>query len=214
MTPQERHHLTHFLKQLGAAGLPEKNVEADAMIRDAFADQPNAAYLLVQRNMLLEQALNNAKAQIAALQRQLEESREMARNNQPISNPWGHTQFPAPVANPVPGAGDYQMPRAIPATNRAGDGPGFLGNIASTAAGVVAGSFLFQGIENLLGHHSPGVPSAMHPTNEFPTEQTIINNYYGSDADQSWTPQDSGNSFLSGYDGNFMQGEGDDSNWV
>jgi hypothetical protein len=29
-----------------------------------------------------------------------------------------------------------------------------LGNIATTAAGVVAGSFLFQGIEHLMGNHN------------------------------------------------------------
>ena len=30
-----------------------------------------------------------------------------------------------------------------------------LGNIATTAAGVVAGSFLFQGIQGHMGHHNP-----------------------------------------------------------
>jgi hypothetical protein len=29
-----------------------------------------------------------------------------------------------------------------------------LGNVATTAAGVVAGSFLFQGIQGLMGHHN------------------------------------------------------------
>ena len=28
-------------------------------------------------------------------------------------------------------------------------------NLATTAAGVVAGSFLYQGIQNLMGHYSP-----------------------------------------------------------
>ena len=28
-----------------------------------------------------------------------------------------------------------------------------LGNVATTAAGVVAGAFLFQGIQGLMGHH-------------------------------------------------------------
>jgi hypothetical protein len=31
-----------------------------------------------------------------------------------------------------------------------------LGNLATTAAGVVAGSFLYQGIQNLMGHHGAG----------------------------------------------------------
>jgi hypothetical protein len=34
---------------------------------------------------------------------------------------------------------------------------GFLGQAAATAAGVAGGAFLFQGLENLLGHHDlPG----------------------------------------------------------
>ena len=40
------------------------------MIQKALAQQPDAPYLLVQRAMLLEQALNQAKAQIAQLQGQ------------------------------------------------------------------------------------------------------------------------------------------------
>jgi hypothetical protein len=31
-----------------------------------------------------------------------------------------------------------------------------LGNLATTAAGVVAGSFLYQGIQNMMGHHNTG----------------------------------------------------------
>ena len=31
-----------------------------------------------------------------------------------------------------------------------------MANLATTAAGVVAGSFLYQGIQNLMGHHNPG----------------------------------------------------------
>ena len=50
-------------------------------------------------------------------------------------------QGPVPVAAPVaPAASSW--------------GSGILGTVATTAAGVVAGSFLYQGIGNLMGHHN------------------------------------------------------------
>jgi hypothetical protein len=55
----------------------------------------------------------------------------------------------------------------------------FLGQAATTAAGVAAGAFLFQGIESLMGHHGYGSPyqdmayqDAMRP------ENVTINEYY------------------------------------
>jgi hypothetical protein len=38
-------------------------------------------------------------------------------------------------------------------------GSGMMANLATTAAGVVAGSFLYQGIQNLMGHHNTGFGS-------------------------------------------------------
>ena len=181
MNPQEREQLQLFLKQLTQANIAQKDSEAEQFIKQAVNQQPDAHYLLVQRAMLLEQAVNNANRQIADLQRQLQ--------NQPNQNtgflnqdPWAQPNTPNP----------YQPPRYAPPVAAAPNasflsGSGFLGSVASTAAGVVAGSFLFQGIENLLGHHGGGNSwqnSALggHDAGEQISEQTIINNYYGDDA--------------------------------
>ena len=217
MNPQERDQLTLFLNQLKEVGSVVKDAEADRLIRETVAKQPDAAYLLVQRAMLVEQALNVAKSKIAELQ----SGQAGGRNSGFLGggNPWA--QSLGGSSDGVPGAGSYQIPRSAPAplpSNSwlSGGGGSFLGNVASTAAGVVAGDFLFQGIENLLGHHSSS-PSIWGDANHEPVEQTIINNYYDSPNDNGlagnddWPfSNDSGN-FLSDDDD---QDSGDDSSWV
>lgn len=74
MNPQERDQLNLFLKQLAEARVGAKDAEAAQLIADSVAKHPDAAYLLVQRAMLLEQALNSAKSQIADLQQRLQTS--------------------------------------------------------------------------------------------------------------------------------------------
>ena len=173
MSPNEREQLQHFLNQLKQAKLENKDHEANQLISEAVSHQTDAAYLLVQRSLLLEQALNNANVQISEFQKQQSSQSHSFLEN----DPWSQTasqntryQAPRPVAPPVAN------------TSWLG-GSGLLGNVASTAAGVVAGSFLFQGIESLMGHHNYGGwqnnPSGF---GEHLNEQTIVNNYYGDDA--------------------------------
>ena len=174
MSPNEREQLQHFLHQLKLAKLISKDNDANEMILETIAHQPEAAYLLVQRCLLLEQALNNAKTQISELQKN-----QITPTNSFLGNdPWAQASAPTP---------NYQAPRpatAAIATNNSGfGGSSFLGSVASTAAGVVAGSFLFQGIENLMGHHSNGGwQNNSGGFGEQLSEQTIVNNYYGDDA--------------------------------
>ncbi len=227
MTPQERDQLTQFLKQLGEARVGDKNTDADALIRETVAKQPDAAYLLVQRAMLVEQALNTAKGQIAQLQSQLQGSQTSNRNTGFLGggNPWAQSPENPAVSASVPGAGNYQIPRAAPVASAApasGGGVGsFLGSMATTAAGVVAGSFLFQGIENLLGHHPSPSSSWGDLGGEHVSEQTIINNYYdtppGSELarndDWSQSDDDAGD-FLAGNDSDPIFDNSDDSSWA
>lgn len=217
MNPQERDQLTQFLKPLSEFKLTSKDPEAEALIAQTVARQPDAAYLLVQRAMLQDQALNAAKAQIAELQNQLQNAPQRGGFLQ--NDPWAQ---PAAGAG-VPGAGSYQPSRAAAMPSQAGTfggGSSFLGNIATTAAGVVAGSFLFQGIESLLGHHGGGLGGSAwgghNGGSELAPEQTVINNYYGDDAIQTAQADDSRNDFLvsndSGYDADAV--DDSDSDWI
>jgi hypothetical protein len=228
MNPQEREFLTQFLKQLAEAKVGEKNPEADAMIRETVAKQPDAAYLLAQRAMLVEQALNTAKAQIAQLQSQLQAQPQPHSNTGFLSggNPWAQTGDVGLGAAGVPGAGSYQMPRGGPAfaANTApapasGGGVGsFLGSMATTAAGVVAGGFLFQGIENLIGGHHGAASSAWGGSpGETVSEQTVINNYYGAGSNETPADREDEAGFLAGNEASDPlsdDGGDDDSSWI
>jgi hypothetical protein len=179
MSPQENQLLQDFLNQLVQVRGVARDPEADAMIRQAVSSQPDAAYLLVQRALLQEQALNNAKAQIAALQQQVSSSQRAGGNAAPSflndASAWGNNARSAPLnayGNPLPSspaqaAGPAaqqaaQQPAGIPQAVAARPSPfgggSFLGTMAATAAGVAGGAFLFQGIGNLMGHHNnPGM---------------------------------------------------------
>src|SRR4051794_22245298 len=70
MTAQETELLKTFLAQLAQARVSAKDPEAQTMIGRAVAQQPDAAYLLVQRALLLERALQQAKSQLSWLHQQ------------------------------------------------------------------------------------------------------------------------------------------------
>ncbi|MEW6038733.1 MAG: DUF2076 domain-containing protein [Pseudomonadota bacterium] len=208
MNTEERQVLERFLYRLTDIKGIDKDPEADRLIQDAVARQPDAAYLLIQRNLLLEKALENAKARVDELQRQ------PAPVNRGGGDPWARTGRPAGRAWDAAPPGYRQS--AAPAPQQSGM-PSFLGNIASTAAGVVAGSFLFQGIESLMhgGQHDSWGGSA----GERVTENTTVNNYYGSDQapapdDQDgWSNQD--DSFLdTGYDFPDDDTGSDEGSWI
>jgi len=149
MTLQEKELLTQFLQQLASAQAGRKDAEAEALIKETVARQPDAAYLLVQRALQLEQLLQASQEQVKTLEAQAEQGATGSTGrflNDP--NAWG-SRAGAGSRQPIPGQ------RAAPATaaraERGGSwSSGLFGNIASTAAGVVAGSFLFQGIQGLM----------------------------------------------------------------
>ena len=169
MTNQEREQLTELLQQLTQARLAQKDGEADNLIRDACSRQPDAAYLLALKVMLMDHALQNSQAQIAQLQGELEQARNQTGGPTGGSgsfldpNAWGNSavsrsgpppQAPQYPTNPASTLAPAPAPVAAPAVSSWGGGS-MLGNIATTAAGVVAGSFLFQRIEHLLGNRNP-----------------------------------------------------------
>lgn len=199
MSPQEMQTLENFLNQLTQAQAGVKDPQADALIANAVAKQPDAAYLLVQRALLLEQALSAAKSQIATLQNQLQaaQAAQTAGSNSFLdpANAWGNSAASRPVAPPpattpvaaAPMPVQYPNPPATPPRSGflSGGWGSTLGNIATTAAGVAGGAFLFQGIENLLHHNSGsgggGFFSPSSAAGLIPAETTIVNNYYESD---------------------------------
>jgi len=183
MNPQEYEALRSLLSQLVETHGVNMDPEADLLIREAVARQPEATYLLVQRTLLLGAALDEARRRIAAL--------SMPRQGSTSDPLWGFTSPPeaiiaaAALTPPRLNSGvALASPPSAPATVSSAPGssgaavPSFLGQAAATAAGVAGGAFLFQGIEDLLGHR--GGELSAHDT-ALPAEDVTINNYYGSE---------------------------------
>jgi hypothetical protein len=210
MNVQERDLLNQLLKQLAEVKLTEKDAEAETLIRDVATKQPDATYLLAQRVLLLEHALNVAKVRNDELQAQLQTNQSGQKGGFLGNDPWAqqavnsNRQAPQYVAQP--------QPQTQPAGGIFGGGSGFLGNVATTAAGVVAGSFLFQGIENMMGHHSSGF--GQQSFGEPFAENTVVNNYYGDDAGQLASNDNDSDAFLANDDSDSYQDDSVDSDWT
>ena len=172
MNLQEQEQLTAFLQQLDKAQAGYKDAQAQAMIAAVFARQPDAAYLVVQRALLLEVACTNADAQIAQLKDQLARAQTPAVPAPGFldATTWGRQEALVPVrpaaaaAMAPPLASMAAAAPAGPVAARGFQAPGFLSSMAGTAAGVAAGAFLFQGISHLVdgSRHAPA--SSAHPS--------------------------------------------------
>lgn len=214
MSPQETQSLQDFLNQLIQVRGIGKDAQAEAMIAAAVAQQPDAAYLLVQRALLMDQALATSKAQIASLQSQVQALQSGAAPAHGFldSNAWGNAPAapirsnPTPAYTSAPGqtAPQYQAapaPTPSPSPGFFGGGMGsMLGTVAATAAGVAGGAFLFQGIEHLMNGgsgsglmHQNGLSAPVENV-----ENTTVNNYYGGDTDKGRA--DSGSDMASSND--------------
>ncbi len=200
MNLPEREQLNLFLQQLTQVQASQKDAEADALIREACTRQPDAGYLLVQRAMQLEHALQTMKGRFDQVQAELERARAGAPSSfMNDANAWGKPVATSVTSAPAASAvGMATLPRAqapAPAAGAASSwGSGILGTVATTAAGVVAGSFLFHGIQNLMGQHG-GAGGATAAANTVPpvADNTVINNYYdGSGADEAIAVADAG----------------------
>jgi hypothetical protein len=82
---------------------------------------------------------------------------------------------------------------------------GFLGNAATTAAGVAGGAFLVQGLEGLFGHHPGGFLGESAPAET--VENVTVNDYSGD-------TESSGSASADDSDGLDDDDFNDDSSWT
>jgi hypothetical protein len=219
MTPQENDLITTLLARLKNAGGQPKDPEAEALIRRAMTEQPDAPYYLVQTVLIQDLSLHTAEQRIADLEKQLADAQQAARptatsflgglfgshspapaaSSNPPAGPW--TRAPqvaaAPPAQQPYGQGGYTQPGGQPMPagggfmgGGMGGGGGFLQSAAATAAGVAGGALLFQGISSLFGNHYAGglMGAGMTPG----LGESVVNNYYGSDAGSDFSGGDAG----------------------
>jgi uncharacterized protein len=204
MTPQEKDLITTLLTRLKSAEAQAKDPEAEALIRQAMAEQPDAPYFLAQTVLIQDISLHHAQNRIAGLEKELAEAQQAQKpapsflgglfgrseppaapsaGSVPPSGPWTHAAAPPPPPyGPSPGPG-YAQPGSSPmAGGLLGGGMGgggFLRSAAATAAGVAGGALLFEGIRSLFGHGAGGIIGNQGATPGL--GETVINNYYGSD---------------------------------
>jgi hypothetical protein len=209
MTPQETELITTLLARLKTAGGQPKDPEADALIRQAMAEQPDAPYYLVQTVLIQDLSLHNAQSRIADLEKQLADAQQAAKptvtsflgglfgsrppapaaGGAPAAGPW--TRAPQVAAAPPPqpyGQPGYAQPGygqpmqaggGFMGGGMGGGGGGFLRSAAATAAGVAGGALLFEGISSLFGNHYAGGLMGGGMTPGL--GESVVNNYYGSD---------------------------------
>jgi hypothetical protein len=203
MTPQERDLVTALLDRLKQQGNQPKDAEADALIRRAMAEQPDAAYYLAQTVLIQDMALRNAESRIAELERRLAEAKAAPEPQQPQSFLGSADRGSVPSAGvwtrstqgsaPATAAPAWNQPGSVPPSGAApsimpGAGSGFLRQAATTAAGIAGGALLFQGIQSLFGpHYGGGFLSGM-PTQ--PGISETVNNYYGDQSAPGVTQAD------------------------
>ncbi len=210
MTPQERDLITHLLSRLGQAGGQPKDPEADALIRQAVAAQPDAPYYLVQTVLIQDMALSQAQSRIHELEQQLAASRPAPSqptsflgglfgggSSAPAAGPWSR---PAPVApaqatpqwqgqpgqaQPWQGQPAYGQPGYGQSMGMSGPMMGMGGGSsflrsAATTAAGIAGGALL--FEGIQSMFGAHAGGILAGTSMQPgLSETVINNYYGSD---------------------------------
>ena len=205
MTPQEEQLLNSLIDRLNQTALQEKDPDAEALLKERLAGNPDALYMLAQTVLVQNIALDQARAQVSQLQQQLQQQRPqpahttsflgrlLGERDEPPPPPRqpapamqqqapapGYQQVPPQYAPPAPqyGQPQYQQPQYVPV----GGQPSFLSGALQTAAGVAAGALAFEGVESILhgfghGGYGWGGPGYMGGGfGERPVE--VINNYY------------------------------------
>lgn len=200
MNATERDQLQQFLSALRQTRADPKDLTADDLIREAVRSQADAPYLLVQRAMGLSLALDAAQSRIQQLEaqcaQQLDQLAQLQRNLAATAlaptasgswissaQTWGRgAETPAqhrPSLDAAPATARFASsppaaarPAAMPAPTPASAwGGGMMAQMATTAAGVVAGGLLFQGVQSLMGGpQTSGESNAASPLSNAPDE--------------------------------------------
>jgi hypothetical protein len=174
----------------------DKDAEADALISQRIAAQPDSVYLLTQAVLLQQEALKNAQQRIADLEAQ--QARQARPRGGLFSGLFGG----------APQYGGRRTPYYQPYYQQPGYGAGgssFLGQAASTAVGVAGGMLLFEGLTDLFD-------GGVGDTQAF--EQGYDQGYdqgfdQGQDAGTGADDADYGNDYNTDFDGGGDFGGGD-----
>ena len=192
MTTHEQQLLESLLDRIANTPTPQRDPQAEALIRERIGTRPDALYILTQTVLITDIALKQANARIQELQQQLQSHGEPQHTSflgrvfgtSPASQP---NQPTAPQSQHLPPTPQYAQPQYSPPQGYApspqpAGGSSFLRSAATTATGVAAGALAFEGIESLL-HPQHGFGGGFGEGGGFlggTNNETVINNYYDS----------------------------------
>lgn len=164
LNPEDRRAIEGLFDRLAEAEqrAPQRDRDAEDMIRTAIGRLPNAPYYMAQTIVVQQQGLEAAEARINELEAKLRE-REQPRQR----SPWDR------------GADDGYDPRQQRGFGGGFGGGGFLGGAMQTALGVAGGVLLGSAIGSLFG------AGAAHAADGNANDQ-------GNDADQQDQGNDTG----------------------
>jgi hypothetical protein len=172
MTPQEQQLVDELFDRLAQVENNPRDPDAERVIANGARRVPHAAYALVQTALVMDEALKRANARIEELQAQtggeeqqqqggfLDNMRDavLGRRDPRGSVPTVRSQATQPASAPLPyqSPPEYppQMPPPYPTGPAFGTGGSFLGTAASTAAGMIGGGLLLDGIRSMFGHRA------------------------------------------------------------
>lgn len=190
MTPQESQLVNELFDRLAKLETVPRDPDAERLIADGTRQAPHAAYALVQTALLQDEALKRANARIEELQAQVEGAEQPPEPRQggfldsmrsafAPHEPRGSVPSVRAPSAPPPGyppqgyqsqgfqSQGYQSQPGYPPPPPGyaggpafGSGGSFLGTAASTAAGMIGGALLLDGIRSMFGHHFGAQPNA------------------------------------------------------
>jgi uncharacterized protein len=178
LTPQEEQLLNSLIDRLNQTALQEKDPDAEALLKQRLAGNSDALYMLAQTVLVQNIALDQAKAQINQLQRQLQQAQQSQqhphatsflgrllgeRDDQAQPSPQqpapalqqqatapGYQRVPQQYAPPAAQYPPYGAPQYQQPQYAPAGQPSFLSGALQTAAGVAAGALAFEGVESIL----------------------------------------------------------------
>jgi uncharacterized protein len=231
MTPQEQELVEDLFDRLAKIESLPRDSAAERLIVQGAQRAPHALYALVQTALLQDEALKRANARIEELQAELgggeepqqrqggflDSMRDALGFGEPRGSVPNVRAGRAPSRGPEPAGGRYPPQQAPYSSQMApgygrgpafGTGGSFLGTAASTAAGVLGGALMLDGIRSAFGHQS----GATYADREQDRQQDLADEDREQDARQDLADEDAeqdreqdlaDGDFASGDDGSY-----------
>ncbi|MDZ5459785.1 DUF2076 domain-containing protein [Azohydromonas lata] len=180
MNAEEKLRVARLVTRLARQAEAPQDEDAALELAALLKVRPDAPYLLMQRTLMLELALERAQAELEQLRQARSQAQDPAQPHNPYQASAGYepsqpvpsavqaSQRPSaapsggwqpgvntgPTLGNLPGYGQGVSTSAAPSA--AG---GFLRNAAAVGAGVLGGSLLFHGLDSLFHSHGGGQAS-------------------------------------------------------